>query len=126
MRSCDAIDAELHAAPLLFLYALAYDGHASHEAAILAADSGAMLRLAGHRGLNDAAIARTARDLFQLALAGARRLGTSFVSSADIEVAEHYYATYTARDRSPADDRQGLDSGAAVGTGRVLAPAPPA
>ncbi|HEY5062654.1 MAG TPA: glutamate-cysteine ligase family protein [Gemmatimonadaceae bacterium] len=126
VRSCDAIDPVLYAAPVLFLYGLAYDRHAAHEAAILAADSSSMLRPAGHRGLNDASIARTARDLFQLALAGARRLGDGFVGALDIEVAEHYYAKYTARDRSPADDSQRWDPTATVGMARELMPAPPA
>src|SRR5438045_4613536 len=35
--------------------------------------------VAGERGLRDVAIARTARDLFALALAGARRLHSRFV-----------------------------------------------
>jgi glutamate--cysteine ligase len=126
VRSCDAIDPVLYAAPVIFLCGLAYDPRAAHEAAILAADSSSLLGLAGHHGLNDAAIARTARDLFQLALAGARRLGDSFVGAVDIEVAEHYYAEYTARDRSPADECQRCDPTATVGIARELIPAPPA
>ena len=58
---------------------LAYDERAAREAALLAAESRALLRAAGEHGLDDASIARTARDLFQLALDGARRLGPAYV-----------------------------------------------
>lgn len=104
VRSCDAIDPRWYAAPIVFISALAYDERASTEAALLAADSRALLRAAGEVGLHDATIARTARDLFQLALDGARRLGPSFVDAETFAVASEYYSKYTARDRSPADD----------------------
>lgn len=126
VRSCDAIDPVFYAAPVLFLYGLAYDPHAAHEAAILAAESRSILRVAGQHGLNDAAIARTARDLFQLALAGARRLGEKFIGAVDIEIAEQFYAQYTGRDRSPADDCQRREPAPPVGAMRALVPAPPA
>lgn len=126
VRSCDAIDPGWYAAPVVFLYGLTYDLRASHEAAILAADSSSILRLAGHRGLNDAAIARTARDLFQVALGGARRLGERVVGAVDIEIAEHYYEKYTARDRSPANDCQRREPPTTVGMAPGLAPAPTA
>jgi glutamate--cysteine ligase len=105
VRSCDAIDGEFYAAPIVFLSGLAYDARSAREAAILAADSRALLRTAGEFGMRDPSIARTARDLFQLALAGARRLGEAYCGGAQLETAEHFFATYTARDRSPADDR---------------------
>jgi hypothetical protein len=44
--------------------------------------------------------------LFALALAGARRLGPRFVDEIDLDVAAQFYADYTARGRSPADDRR--------------------
>jgi glutamate--cysteine ligase len=105
VRSCDAVDAQWYAAPIIFLTGLAYDERASRDASILAADSRALLRTAGETGLRDASIARTARDLFQLALAGARRLGDAFCGGAELETAAAFFTTYTARDRSPADDR---------------------
>lgn len=55
--------------------------------------------------MRDVAVARTARDLFALALAGARRLGEGYVTGGDLDVATQFYVDYTARDRSPADDR---------------------
>ena len=105
VRSCDAIAPELYAAPLVFLAGLAYDPTSATEAAILAEDSRALLRAAGEFGLRDASIARTARDLFTIALAGARRLGESYCGAGAIETATEFVARYTARDRSPADDR---------------------
>jgi len=40
-----------------------------------------------------------------LALAGARRLGDAYCGGAALETAAEFFATYTALDRSPADDR---------------------
>lgn len=105
VRSCDAIDPSFYAAPIVLLTGLAYDERSATEASLLAAESRALLRTAGERGLGDVAIARTARDLFALGLAGARRLGSSFVEEQDLEVAAQFNADYTARGRSPADDR---------------------
>jgi len=105
VRSCDAIDARWLAAPIVFFTGLAYDDIAAREASILAAESRALLRVAGEVALRDASIARTARDLFQLALAGARRLGEAYCGAVALETASEFFATYTARDRSPADDR---------------------
>jgi glutamate--cysteine ligase len=105
VRSCDAIDARWYAAPIVFLAGLAYDEVAAREASILAADSRALLRAAGESGLRDPSIARTSRDLFQLALAGARRLGEAYCGGAALETAAEFFALYTGRDRSPADDR---------------------
>ena len=104
VRSCDAIAPRWYAAPIVFIAALAYDDRAASAAALLAAESRALLRKAGEQGMRDGAIARTARDLFQIALDGAKRLGPSFVDAETLDVAADYYSRYTARDRSPADD----------------------
>jgi dimethylhistidine N-methyltransferase/glutamate--cysteine ligase len=105
VRSCDAIDPAHYAAPIVLLTGLAYDERSAKEATLLAAESRALLRTAGEAGLRDVSIARTARDLFALAIAGARRLGPRFVDEADLDVAAQFYGEYTARGRSPADDR---------------------
>jgi Gamma-glutamylcysteine synthetase len=105
VRSCDAIGLEWIAVPIVLVYGLTYDAHAAREAALLAGESLALLRSAGVDGLEDTSIARTSRDLFQLAIDGARRLGPDCVSPSDIDVARTFYATYTGRARSPADDR---------------------
>ena len=105
VRSCDAIDPTFYAVPLVFLAGLAYDDASAKEAAILAGESRALLRVAGEHGLRDASIARTARDLFQLSLSGAARLGEKFCAGRDLDVARAFYTTFTSRDRSPAEDR---------------------
>jgi glutamate--cysteine ligase len=104
VRSCDAIAPEWYAAPIVFVSALAYDARSAEEASLLAAESRALLRTAGEVGLRDATIARTARDLFQLALDGAKRLGPSYIDGETLATATHFYSSFTARDRSPADD----------------------
>jgi len=105
VRSCDAIDPAHYAAPIVLLTGIAYDAHASSEASLLAAESRALLRAAGESGLRDPGLARTARDLFELAIAGARRLGAHYVDPHDLETARQFYQDYTAVERSPADDR---------------------
>lgn len=104
VRSCDAIDPRWYAAPIVLLTALAYDTRAANEAALLAAESRALLRPAGQRGLRDESIARTARDLCQLALDAAKRLGEGYVDGATIDRAADYFTRYTFRDQSAADD----------------------
>lgn len=105
VRSCDAIDTRWLAAPIVVMAALAYDATAAREAAFLAAESRALLRIAGVDGLGDEAIARTSRDLFQLALAGARRLGFDYVSAEDLDTAEAFYAQFTSRSLAPGSAR---------------------
>jgi len=104
VRSCDAPPVDWYAVPIVMLSALAYDERASRDAAVLAAESRALLRRAGEVGLNDSGIARTARDLFALSLQGARRLGESYVSPELIETCEEFYRRFTARDACPGDD----------------------
>jgi glutamate--cysteine ligase len=106
VRSCDAIGLEWLAVPIVLLAGLVYDAHSAREAAFLAADSRSLLRTAGADGLDDTAIARTARDLFQLGLEGAQRLGNTYVSAADLDRARQFYARYTSQSRSPGHDRQ--------------------
>jgi glutamate--cysteine ligase len=106
VRSCDAIDSEWYAAPIVFVAALSYDEQAAREAGTLAAESAALLRSAGVDGLRDTSIARTARDLFQLALDGARRLGARYVDGRTLEIATEFSHRYTNVARAPADDRR--------------------
>jgi glutamate--cysteine ligase len=55
-------------------------------------------------GLHDAALARTASDLFELALSGCAGLGPLYFHPSDLEQARAFYERYTRRGRSPADD----------------------
>jgi len=105
VRSCDAIDPRWYAAPIVFLAGITYDERSAAEAALLAAESRVLLRAAGENGLRDPSIARTARDLFQLALDGARRLGPGYTDGGLLETAAEFYESFTARDQSPSDER---------------------
>ena len=105
VRSADAVDPVWYAAPLVFLAGLAYDPHAARSALDLApmADAG-LLERAGREGLRDTGIARTATQLFELALAGCGALGPSFVHPSHLEEARLFFDRYTRRGRAPADD----------------------
>ncbi|HEU5170589.1 MAG TPA: glutamate-cysteine ligase family protein [Gemmatimonadales bacterium] len=105
VRSADAVDPAWYAAPLALLAGLAYDPHAARGALdLLPAPDPGLLERAGRDGLGDPAIARTAADLFELALAGCRALGPGFVHPSHLEEARAYFDRYTRRGRSPADD----------------------
>lgn len=114
VRSCDALEPDWYAAPLVFLAGLTYDEGGSTEAERLVAaryaagerDADALLRRAGERGLRDEALARTARDLFQRALRGAVHLGEAYIGGAALERAHAFFERFTAHGRSPADDRR--------------------
>ncbi|HEX5723981.1 MAG TPA: hypothetical protein VFX98_00870, partial [Longimicrobiaceae bacterium] len=61
------------------------------------------LARAGREGLRDARLAAVARDWCELALRGAAALG-DFFSPADLDEAGEFFARYTRRGLSPADD----------------------
>ena len=58
---------------------------------------------AGQCGLTDPVIARTARDLAQLALEGAARFPSGYLDRLHIERAREVFEAYTFRNLSPAD-----------------------
>ncbi len=105
VRSIDAVAPEWYAAPLVFLAGLTY-----HEPTLAAARElvpapcAERLEHAGRVGLRDERLASVARDLCALALEGARALGPAFLALADLEEARAFFATYTQRGLSPADD----------------------
>jgi glutamate--cysteine ligase len=105
LRSADAIAPEWYAAPLALTAGILYDSRALRSAADLlpVADLG-LLERAGRLGLHDDAIARTAVDLFELALAGCAGLGPRYFQPSDIEQARAYFDRYTRRRRAPADE----------------------
>jgi glutamate--cysteine ligase len=105
VRSADAVAPEWYAAPLVFLAGLSY--HAPAQAAALElvgeADPG-LLDRAGRDGLNDPALSTVACDLTALALEGATALGKDYFHPRHLDEAREFFARYTARGRSPADD----------------------
>jgi glutamate--cysteine ligase len=105
LRSADAMAPEWYAAPLALTAGMLYDSRALRAAAdLLGLPDLGLLERAGRVGLNDPAIARTAADLFELALSGCAGLGRDYFHAADIEQARAFFDRYTRRARSPADD----------------------
>ncbi len=105
VRSADAVDPAWYAAPLALLAGLVYEPRALRAALdILPAPDLGLLARAGRLGLHDPGIARTAADLFDIALAGCARLGSRFLHPAHLDEARAYYEHYTRLGRSPADD----------------------
>lgn len=105
LRSADAIAPEWYAAPLALAAGMLYDPGALRAAAdLLGLPDPDVLERAGRLGLRDAAIARTAADLFELALAGCAGLGPAYFHPSDLEQARTFFDRYTRRARSPADD----------------------
>ena len=105
LRSADAIAPEWYAAPLALTAGILYDPGALRAAAdLLPLPDLGLLEQAGRVGLHDPSIARTAADLFELALAGCTALGPAYFNPSDIEEARAYFDRYTRHARAPADD----------------------
>jgi glutamate--cysteine ligase len=103
IRSCDALPPRWHAAPVVFLLGLLCDPGTLAEAALRLPPAGfEELEAAGRYGLHDPARLALARDLFDLALEGARRLGEDVVDGAAIRSAEEFRDRFTAKGRDPA------------------------
>jgi glutamate--cysteine ligase len=105
LRAADALSPEWYAAPLALTAGMLYDRDALLDAnALLGAPRPTLLEPAGREGLHDSGMASTAKDLFEIALDGCRRLGPGFLHPADLEQAAGYFERYTAQGRAPADD----------------------
>jgi glutamate--cysteine ligase len=105
LRSADAIAPDWYAAPLALTAGMLYDSRALRAAAdLLPLPDLGLLERAGRLGLHDPAIARTAADLFELALTGCSGLGPGYFQPSDLEQARAYFDRYTRRSRAPADD----------------------
>ncbi|MGZ8398356.1 MAG: glutamate-cysteine ligase family protein [Gemmatimonadales bacterium] len=105
LRSADAIAPEWYAAPLALTAGILYDSRALRAAAdLLPLPDLGLLERAGRLGLHDPAIARTAADLFDLALTGCSGLGPHYFHPSDLEQARAFFDRYTRRSRAPADD----------------------
>jgi glutamate--cysteine ligase len=105
LRSADSIEPRWYAAPLALACGMLYDSRALRAADdLLGSPDAGLLDRAGRAGLHDPAIARTARDLFELALAGCRGLGSDYFHPSDLEQAVAFFDRYTRRSRAPADE----------------------
>jgi glutamate--cysteine ligase len=108
LRSIDAIDPAWYPAALAMVAGLAYEPRARRAALdLLPAPDLGLLERAGRLGLADPALAHTASDLFELALAGCAVLGTKFLQPAHLDEARAYFERYTRVGRSPADELKG-------------------
>lgn len=104
VRSADAVAPEWYAAPLVLLAGIVHHPPTLRAAAdLLGAPDPGLLHAAGRDGLSDPRIAAVARDLAELALAGAAAL-PGFFAADDLDQAAAFFARYTRRSRSPADD----------------------
>jgi glutamate--cysteine ligase len=104
VRSADAVAPEWYAAPLVLLAGIVYHPPTLRAAADLLGDPDpGLLHAAGRDGLSDPRIGAVARDLADLALAGAAALPGIFDGDGLNEAAA-FFARYTRRSRSPGDD----------------------
>ena len=104
VRSADAVAPEWYAAPLVLLGGIVYHLPTLRAAMdLLGAPDPSLLDAAGRDGLSDPHIAGVARDLAALAVRGASVLPGIF-SGEDVDEAAAFFASYTYRSRSPADD----------------------
>jgi glutamate--cysteine ligase len=105
LRSADSIAPHWYAAPLALTTGILYDPAALRATAdLLGTPDLGLLERAGRCGLHDPAIARTASDLFEVALQGCLGLGPRYFHPSDLEQATGFFERYTRRGRSPADD----------------------
>jgi glutamate--cysteine ligase len=105
LRSADAIAPEWYAAPLALAVGILYDSRSIRAAdALLGAPDAGLLDRAGRCGLHDPVVARTATDLFEIALSGCRGLGPGYFHPGDLDQATAFFERYTTRGRAPADD----------------------
>lgn len=113
VRAFDALPPRWYAVPLVLLAGALYDPEARGVLleSLPAATPGRMER-AGRRGVRDPELAREAGEVFEAALAGARRLGPEIVAPRVLEVVEAFRTRFTDRGRDPGDE-----PGDAVGEG---------
>jgi glutamate--cysteine ligase len=105
LRSADAVDPAWYSAPLAFVAGLTYERRGLRAALeLLPPPDLGLLERAGRLGLGDPAIARTAMDLFEVALTACSSLGPRFIHPAHLDEARAYFDEYTRLGRSPAGD----------------------
>jgi glutamate--cysteine ligase len=112
VRSPDAVAPRWYAAPIALAVGITYDPAASRAARdLLGSPDDDLLERAGRDGLRDPVLARTAADLFEIALTGCAALGPRYFHPADLEHARAFFDHYTRRGRVPADDLHSSDLG---------------
>ena len=105
IRTPDALPLEWCLVPAVVLVGLTYDDEALRTAReLLPEPSAESLARAGRAGLRDPALARTAAELFDIALEGCGRLGPAEVDDRSLATARTFFERFTSRGRSPADE----------------------
>jgi glutamate--cysteine ligase len=105
IRSTDAIDPLHVCAAIAFVVGLVYGKRPPAELIdVIGTADNALLARAGQFGLDDSEIRAKATLLSRFALKECETLGTDYISGADIAKAGDFFARYTLRGRSPADD----------------------
>jgi glutamate--cysteine ligase len=105
LRSLDALPPHWYAAPIALVSGLLYDSESLRAADdLLGAPDPALLHESAGSGLHNPELARTAADLFQIALRGCSRLGATYFHPIDLEQATAFFDGYTRRGRAPADE----------------------
>jgi len=109
LRLFDALSPRWYAVPLVVASGLLYDVEALNEAdALLGPVGSESLEAAGRRGLRDDALRAHALEIFDIALAGARR--ADIADEPSLELARDFRARLTARGLDPGDEPEELAS----------------
>lgn len=107
LRAGEAVPAALRPAQVVFASSILYDDRAREEAIALLADRrsdlNGMWRRAAIDGVHDDELRTLACRLWEIALAGARRLPSGWISKENMAATKAFIDDYTARDRVPAD-----------------------
>jgi len=107
MRAGEAVPEELRPAQVVLASALIYDDRARTDAIALLGgqrtDLDALWRRAAADGVHDGELRDLACRLWEIALAGAQRLPSGWVSKDDLTATRAFIDDYTARGRVPAD-----------------------
>jgi glutamate--cysteine ligase len=108
IRSADAVPIHLRAAQVVFWIGLIYDGEARRACLELLEPQVCHLQehwvVAAQEGMGNVALWEHAKEVWPLALAGARRLPEGFFREEDLRCAEDYFQNYVLEGRSPGEE----------------------
>jgi glutamate--cysteine ligase len=110
LRSLDALRPAWLPVPVVLAVGALYDPAALSELeTLLPEPSEESLEAAGRVGVRDAAVRERAADLFDVALAGARRLGNDVVGGRALEITQAFRVRFLDRGEDPGDEADTVD-----------------